>query len=295
MTTYVRLEADLPQLRDPILIVAFGGAWGASAVAALEELVERWGGTPLATIDSAPFYDFSVRRPTVRVTDGTRTLSWPENRFVLVRPEGARRDAVLLLGSEPHLQWAQYVDAVVEVMEALGVRDSLILGAFRAPTPHSRPVPLRAYATDEDYAQSLSLDSEPWEYEGPASVGTLLGVRCEERGWRTAGLIAAGPFYVSAEPLPHLVRALADSIAALLGVEVELHEVDERIVEMNAKAEEARASSEEFADFIEELEEQYDDQEDALAAVDTAITAPAPELLSDIDAFLREHRDSDAL
>ena len=192
MTDFIRYEEHLPDpsaLRDPLLIAAFGGSWGSSAADALRKLVDHWEAEPLASIDPQLFFDFTVRRPRVRVADdddaepGVRTIDWPGNEFYLARPEGADRDLVLLVGAEPQLRWRQFIDAIVEVMERVGVSESLMLGAYRAATPHSRPLPVQLYSRDAKLAARFGLVPEPWSYEGPAGITTPLAVACEERGW----------------------------------------------------------------------------------------------------------------
>ena len=291
MSDLVRYETDPPELRDPLLIAAFGGAWGTSAAAALQELSERWEATPLAHIDAQPFYDFSVLRPLVSVEDGDRVIGWPRNEFLLARPDGARRDIVLLIGAEPQLRWQQFVEATTEAMEQLGVRDSLILGAYRAATPHSRALPVQLYSRDTELAAQFGLVPEEWSYEGPTGITTPLGIACEQRGWTSSSLIVAAPFYVSVEPHPLAVRALIEALGRGLGVELDTSELDEQIGSLTEEAEDARARSEPFAQFVANLEQQYDESRPALDAIDMGEAPPAPELLDDVDSFLRDLRD----
>ena len=291
MVEHVRYEADLPELRDPLLIAAFGSAWGTSAVQALHYLAERWETTLLAEVDPEPFYDFSTLRPLVRIEDGERTITWPENRFVLARPEGAERDVVFLIGVEPHLRWGEFAEAIAGAMERLGVHESVILGAYRAATPHSRPLSARLFTSDEELAARFGLPADEWTYEGPAGITTVLGVTCEQRGWPPASLLVSAPFYVAVEPHPHATRALVNTLAAMLGVEVDVAPLDEQIEELDAEAERAKDRSEEFAQFISNLEEQYDRAEAAQER--DAPPAATPELVEDVEAFLRHQRSGD--
>src|SRR3989338_8053181 len=69
-----------PSLRRAVLILAFAG-WndaGASATTAVRYLTEQLIATRFASIDPEEFYDFSVQRPQVRLTEGTsRQIQWP--------------------------------------------------------------------------------------------------------------------------------------------------------------------------------------------------------------------------
>ncbi len=299
MSTLVRYEAELPDpaaLRDPLLIAGFGGSWGTSAAEALSGLVETWEAEPLASIDSQPFFDFTVRRPRVRVADGegaapgTRTIDWPVNEFYLARPEGAERDLVLLVGAEPQLRWREFIGAAIEVMERVGVHDSLMLGAYRAATPHSRPLPVQLYSRDAALAARFGLVPLLWSYEGPAGISTPLAVACEERGWGSSSLLTAAPFYVAVEPHPFAARALTSALGEGLGAAVDLSVYDDQIRELYDEAEDARHRSDQFARFVETLEQDYDDTHPALDSIDMGEAPPAPEVVEDVEAFLRQLR-----
>ena len=64
-----------PELREPVVIVAFGGWNDAadSATTAIKFLVNRWTPQKIAEIDTEDFFDFTETRPTVKFVDGVRT------------------------------------------------------------------------------------------------------------------------------------------------------------------------------------------------------------------------------
>ncbi len=302
MSDLVRYEEQLPDLsglRDPLLIAGFGGSWGTSAAEALRELADHWEAQPLASVDPQPFFDFTVRRPRVRVVEdeaaapGRRAIDWPANEFFLARPEGAQRDLVLLVGSEPQLRWREFIEAVIAAMERFGLSESLMLGAYRAATPHSRPLPVQLYSRDSALATQFGLVPLPWSYEGPAGITTPLAVACEERGWRSSSLLTAAPFYVAVEPHPFAARALIKAIGEGLGPEVDVAVYDEQIAELYDEAEDARGRSDQFGRFIDTLEQNYDDMHPPLDSIDTSEAPAAPELVEDVESFLRQLRDSE--
>ena len=302
MSDLIHYEEQLPDLsglRDPLLIAGFGGSWGTSAAEALRELVEHWEAEPLAVVDPQPFFDFTVRRPRVRVIEdedaepGTRAIDWPANEFFLARPEGAKRDLVLLVGSEPQLRWREFIEAVIAAMERFGLSESLMLGAYRAATPHSRPLPVQLYSRDSALATQFGLVPLPWSYEGPAGITTPLAVACEERGWSSSSLLTAAPFYVAVEPHPFAARALIKAIGEGLGAEVDSAVYDEQIAELYDEAEDARGRSDQFGRFIDTLEQNYDDMHPPLDSIDTSEAPAAPELVEDVESFLRQLRGSE--
>src|SRR4051794_29796107 len=68
-------------LRHPILVVAFEGWFDVarSATGAVQWLVDQFDAQPLAAIDPEPYFDFTARRPMVKMQDGERVIVWPEN------------------------------------------------------------------------------------------------------------------------------------------------------------------------------------------------------------------------
>ena len=94
-----RKPADLPELRNTIVVAAFEG-WndaGDAASDALEHLDEIWEAQPIIEIDDESYYDYQVNRPVIRQIDGvTRELVWPSMRISHCRPPGSKRDLSLI-------------------------------------------------------------------------------------------------------------------------------------------------------------------------------------------------------
>ena len=78
---------DLPQLTDPLVVVAFEG-WndaGDAATGAVEHLELIWNAQPLAALDPEDYYDFQVNRPTVSLVGGiSRRIEWPTTRISVI-------------------------------------------------------------------------------------------------------------------------------------------------------------------------------------------------------------------
>ena len=115
-----------PSLREPAAILAFEG-WndaGESASSALRYLAEATQAVPLAEIDPEEFFDFTVKRPNVRVGEGSlRQIDWPT--FALrYASAGPDRDLVLGVGPEPHFHWRRYIAHLVELLEEMGAHSA---------------------------------------------------------------------------------------------------------------------------------------------------------------------------
>ncbi|HLT17211.1 MAG TPA: PAC2 family protein, partial [Acidimicrobiales bacterium] len=132
-----------PELHEPVAIAAFEG-WndaGDAASSAVRYLVDRWDLDPVAELDPEEFYDFTATRPEVRVDeDGHRSIVWPATEvYAGSTPAG---DVIAIVGPEPQLRWRTYAGELTELVEALGARLGVTVGALLAEVPHSRPTPV---------------------------------------------------------------------------------------------------------------------------------------------------------
>ena len=135
-------DQDVPVLRDPVLVAAFEG-WndaGDAASGAVEHLELIWDAEPFAELDSEDYYDYQVNRPQVRLVDGvSRELDWPATRLSVCALPGSDRDIVLLRGIEPNMRWRSFCDAIIELIDDIGVHTVILLGALLADTPTPGP------------------------------------------------------------------------------------------------------------------------------------------------------------
>src|SRR5919201_663720 len=207
--------AQRPNLERPVLVAAFrgwnDGAQGATLAAGY--LARSWGAERFADVDPEGFFDFQVTRPHVALVEGiTRRIDWPETSFYHCRPDGADRDAVLLLGIEPNLRWRAFTDLLVGGARDLGVELMITLGALLADVPHTRPSPVTGSASDPELVQRLGLSAS--RYEGPTGIVGVLHDACKRREIPSASLWAAVPHYVSLTPSPREAVASDEDTAA---------------------------------------------------------------------------------
>ena len=101
-------------LRDPVVIASFvqGNGINSTAAATLAHLVQRHGAEAVAEFEPHQYFDFSVRRPMVRVERGRRVIDWPQNRIHLLKGKDTGRDALILSGIEPHLRWREFSESI---------------------------------------------------------------------------------------------------------------------------------------------------------------------------------------
>jgi proteasome assembly chaperone (PAC2) family protein len=264
-----------PELTRPVLIAAFRG-WNDGAQAAslaAGYLAKTWGAERFAHVDPEEFFDFQATRPHVSLEGGmTRKIDWPETAFYHARPDGLDRDVVLLLGIEPNLRWRTFTELLVGLVRELGVEMMVTLGALLADVPHTRPSPVTGSASDPDLVQQLGLSES--RYEGPTGIVGVLHDACRQAEIPSASLWVAVPHYVSLTPSPRAAVALCERLGGLIGVDIDVAELEEAAQSYEELVSEAVASDEETAAYVEELEQRVDSLEhspdlpsgDALAA-----------------------------
>jgi predicted ATP-grasp superfamily ATP-dependent carboligase len=282
------IVSSRPDLRRPVLIAAFRG-WndgGQGATLGGSYLARQWDAESFAEIDSENFYDFQAVRPNVSLEDGlTRKLEWPTNTFLHAPIPGLDRDAVVLLGVEPNLRWKTYTGLVLELVQELEVELVVTLGSLLADVPHTRPAPVSAAASDPSLVEELGV--EPSRYEGPTGIVGILLDACRQAELPAVSLWAAVPHYVSLAPSPRAALALCNRLGELIGVDIDVAELEQAAEEYNEQVTEAVASDAETASYVEELERRVD-------LMEAAEDLPSGEsLAAELTRFLRERDEEE--
>ena len=271
-----------------MLIAAFRG-WNDGAQAAslaAGYLAKTWQAERFAHVDPEEFFDFQATRPHVSLEAGlTRRIDWPETAFYHARPDGLDRDVVLLLGIEPNLRWRTFTDLLVGLVRELGVEMMITLGALLADVPHTRPSPVTGSASDPDLVRQLGLSES--RYEGPTGIVGVLHDACRGAEIPSASLWVAVPHYVSLTPSPRAAVALCERLGGLIGLDVDVSELEEAAQSYEEQVSEAVASDEDTASYVEELERRVDELEEQpdLPSGDA--------LAAELTRFLREREQDD--
>ena len=287
---YLELD-ELPTLRRPMFIAAFRG-WndaGEAATLALRQLIENWSAQPFAAIDPEEFFDFTVARPMISVTEeGLRDLQWPRNRFFYSSREDADTDVVLLLGTEPHLKWRAFTETVRDLYQRLDGSRLVTVGALVAATTHTRPPPVTGFATEDDLQRQMEgLTVTRTRYEGPTGiVGTI------HDAWRCADLPAASlwaglPAYLGNTVNPTAALALLEALDRLFAFGLDLTQLAETSRRFTKEIDQALASNEEMKAYLSDLEQSIDA---GISEGGMSDLPPSGEIISDLEDFLRGQR-----
>jgi predicted ATP-grasp superfamily ATP-dependent carboligase len=279
------IELDgIGKLTSPVIIAAFEG-WndaGEAASGVINHLSLAWQATPVGAIDPEDYYDFQVTRPVTEVAEGrTERLIWPTTRLLAAKQEAAGRDLLLVHGIEPNMRWRGFCSELVTSFSGLGIELVVLLGALLADSPHTRPVPVAAAASDP--ALAADLRAEPVDYKGPTGIVGVLQHACADAGIPAVSLWASVPHYVAQPPCPKATLALIRGIEDVLDVSLPLADLPQEARAWERGVDELAEQDTEVADYVRTLEEAKDATDLPEASGDA--------IAREFERYLRRRRD----
>jgi hypothetical protein len=276
------------RLDRPVLVVALEG-WvdaGMGASAALAELLTASPIIPVASFDTEMLIDQRARRPIARLEDGVTTdLTWPAIRLVAGH-DRVGADLVYLTGPEPDFRWPTFIEAVVGLVRDLDVRTVVGLGAFPAPTPHTRPVRLASTVPPQSADLAGRVGTVRGTLEVPAGVQAALEVALGAAGVPVIGLWARVPHYVSAMPYPEASSALIEGLCAVTGAVLDSSSLRDAGAASRRQVDELIGSNPDHLEMVRRLEVALDAEEAAPAPLDLEVPS-GDEIAAELERFLR--------
>ncbi len=261
MTTDPLSFESRPTLKNPVLLLSFVG-WsdaGASATTAVRYLADQLLAKKFASIDPEEFYDFSVQRPIVRLTESKiREIQWPSYDFYYGAGIGVEKDFVLGIGVEPQLRWRTFTETMLRFFNECRFEMIVTLGAYLDEVLYTRPVPLTGFSTDPKLMEELDL--VPSRYQGPTGIIGVLGDACRKNGISHASLWASLPHYLSVSPNPRGTLALLLRLNQWLGIRVDTGPLERAAADFQAKINEAVNADPKLSAFVRELKKREFEQ-----------------------------------
>ncbi|MGA2432641.1 MAG: PAC2 family protein [Acidimicrobiales bacterium] len=275
-----------PELNEPVLVVSLEG-WidaGLGASTAISTMLNTISTEVLATFDTEYFIDQRARRPLARIVDGITTeLTWPEIQLRYGH-DGDGADILFLVGPEPDFHWSDFIDVVTDAAGRFDVRLVVGLGAFPAPTPHTRPVRVIATAPEASAHLLPIIGTVTGELEVPAGISAALELGFAEVDMEIVTLWARVPHYVAAMPYPQASAALIDGLARIAGLTLDASHLRASADEARQRVDDLVTNNPEHTSMVEQLEEAADETEG------TSLGDELPsgdELAAELERFLR--------
>jgi predicted ATP-grasp superfamily ATP-dependent carboligase len=280
-------------LERPVLVHAFTGFIDAGSAGRLlrDHLMEHFEHRLFATFDVDQLLDYRSRRPTMVFVEN-HWVSYEEPSLALhVVRDAAGVPFLLLEGAEPDVQWERFLQAVLGLVERLGVRLSIGVHGIPMGLPHTRPTGVTAHATSLD----LVAGHPPWigTVQVPGSVGNLLEYRLGQAGHDAMGFAVHVPHYLAQAEYPDAALVLLESVAKAAGLTLPGAQLQAAGERTRAEIDEQVQASPEVVAVVQALEQQYDEYVDArvrgnpLTGRDGSVPT-GDELGAELERFLAE-------
>ena len=274
--TLHKLRRNLPELREPAVVVALDGWVDAGSAATNAAATLAQGGRTIATFDPDAIFDYRARRPTLEIVHGRpRSLEWPE--LVLRSTRVGDRDLLVLTGAEPDYRWRELQVDIVTLAQRLDVAEWISLGAIPAAVPHTRPVPILGTESRTGLLKGGVLPGPEGVLRVPSAAISILDIAVAKSGIPSVGYFAQIPHYVSGE-YPQASIDLLRALGRHLDVELDVGRLPEEARLMRVRLDAAAAREETTKTYVERLE----------TLVDEARLPSGDDLISEIERFLRE-------
>ena len=300
-TDLYRLDEDIPELTDPVLLYHFEGFVDAGATGrlAMAHLLAKLDNRVIVTFDHDRLLDYRSRRPIMIFdTDRWTDFDTPRLAIHLVHDlEG--RPFLVMTGPEPDREWEAFVGAVRALVDRFGVSRLVTAHGIPMAVPHTRPLGLTPHGTKPESLQSLTgYGGSPFgRVQVPGSVAALIEYRLGADGHDAVGLAVHVPHYLAQAEYPQAAVTALDAISLCTGLIFPMDELRAVAARTTAEIQEQIQASEELATAIKGLEQQYDAFTGGVQQNNLMENIRVPtgeELAAQFERFLaeREERDS---
>ena len=271
-------------LDRPVMLVGLEGWFDVASAAthAVDSFIDDKAAVVVGEIDPDPFYDFTQQRPLVSVDDGVRSIQWPANEVVVQRNAG-HRDLVSLIGVEPHIHWATYVQAITTIASTLRCEAVVTVGSSAEAIPHTRRPPVTGSTSNGELARALGLAAP--SYEGITGVAGVLQAKLEAVGIPAVSLRVGIPHYLMNAEHPQATAALSRHLSHVLDVPTRV-DFSDQIDSWRDVHDEIIEADDQLRMYVRMLEAEFDRR--AEAAIPTA-----DDLAADFEDFLDDLRNDE--
>ena len=279
---------QIPQLRNPVAILAFNG-WndaGEAATGTIAHLMSAWGlqENLIAESSSEDYYDFQQIRPMVLVDNSLiRRINWPSTKVFALYTPNLPYDIVLVRGPEPSFKWQSFTNELLDLFDDLEVDLVVTLGALLADTPHTRPISVTGTSANPEMAKQFGFEVS--RYEGPTGILGVIMDHCQRRDLDAVSLWAALPHYASGTPSPKATLALIEELSDFFDFAIPVGDLPEAAKAWEIAVTQLADEDSEISEYVKQLEADKDgsDLEDTTG----------DEIAKEFERYLRRQSDTE--
>ncbi len=294
-TALIRFESDagLGGSRAAVLVASLGGFVDAGGTQKLltAHLLDHHESRVVASFDVDQVLDYRGRRP-VMTFDKDRWTAYDDPSMLLHRVlDRSGTPFFVLSGPEPDYQWERMAQAVIGLVEGLGVELTVTVHGIPMAVPHTRPLGSTPHAT----SSRLLGEVEPvfGTVQVPGSFLGLLELRLGEAGRDAMGYAVHVPHYLAQADYHDAALVAFDALVGATGLDLTRDELAAAAVRTREQIHSELADNDEVKTLVSALERQYDSfmegrTKPSLLASDMSQLPSAEEIGADFEAFLRE-------
>ena len=258
-------KTDLHLLKDVKLesfnsIMAFTGWPDAKRVAtyAAEYLRDKLKAERIGEIDSNPYNHFTIQRPLVSIKKGlVKSYAAPSNELYTAKSKASGHDLLILIGTEPHVNWTGYVESIFDALSLGKANRVLLFGGLIDRIPHTVEPFISGVVNTQGLVEDLKRNGiEPSDYLGPFSIHNPILKECEKKSIPAMSIWGHAPEYVT-DVDPRTTHQLLCKAKALMGIEVDLEELRMEGSLFQKQLNSMMKQDREFAQLVQKLEAEY--------------------------------------
>jgi len=262
--------AEKPKLRRPHMVCGISG-WvdgGEAATGSVRYLIRKLEATTFADMPIGKFHVFQVPGQvplgtSITIEDGIlKEHRLPENRFFYWVNPRSDHDLILFLGTEPNMNWEEYASSILDVAQEFGVARMYRLGGMLDTSPYMREPRIYCICSSPELKDEMDKYGVQYmSYEGPATCGMTLLYVCQTRGMQMVSMTAGAMYYpefnIALPYNPKTIRALMRRLNRLLGLNLDLSDLDKEVGNLQDKLASVARKNVQFAAYIEQLEKDF--------------------------------------
>ena len=246
-----------------LMVMGFFGWPDAGRVSSIsiEYLISSLRAEKVGNLETLGYYDLTSTRPLVTMSRGVlRDLRFPLNELYLWTSEDREKAILILMGSEPNINWEKYTDQILSICDECMMRRIYLIGGVLDLIPHTRKPKVRAVVNMENLKQEIeAYGLKPIEYDGPASIHSYIMSMALRRGIEAIGIWGHSPSYITI-PNPKTALYVLRTLSMMLDIKLDLRDLEKRVMEFERELNEAVERSLELQRLVRELERKYDEE-----------------------------------
>ena len=267
----------------PLLILTDGWLEASDTLALVRNVIVKQADlTTIARFDTDQLLDQRARRPMLTVVEGvTQGVEWPELELSLGTDKNDQ-PFLLLHGPEPDFAWRQFGKAVANIVSVIGVTTTYSMGAYPAPTPHTRTI--RISSTASDAKMLIDREHTTGRITVPAGVQVAITEELERFDVPSHGLYAQVPYYLAAHDWPQAAVSMLDAFTQLSELHFDDRQLQSQVSEAVAAVDSMLEESPGLNEVVTRLEKRYDE----LKKLEGAKLPTGDELEKELQQYLRK-------